>query len=433
MSADMLMGLDLEVKRILKTLALILVLIAAIVLIPSHGISQKAFKKLTVQDVIDLLTGDVPSDQVAQEAEKAGISFQVTPSVAKQIRDAGGTDDLIRVLRNLAPHTPAAPANPPRTVPATSPPTLLIESSPGQSEVYVDDEPVGSTSQQGHLKLTQLAPGQHRVRISLSGFQDYEETITLAGGRVTSVTATLQRLEAPQVVNPQPSPEPPSPQPEAPPTVSATQAGYLGVMPLTQQPSGSRGVVISAAQPGGPAAQAGLKAYDTVLAVNGQPVTTPQDLRATLASHQAGEIVQITWYNGSNTVTRPIRLSAAPARSMVQPNMPPSLMPHKGVVTFSVAHDHGQSGKDYCTGMMSIGNGMIYYKGLKGTNGVHNFEISLTSVREARRNAVYLVAIGAFHIRLKRGTNYNFVVINQQGQYQPPDAILTAIDDARGR
>ena len=101
MSADMLMGVDLEVKCILKTLALLLALIAAIALIPSNGTAQKATKKLTVQDVIDLLTGDVPSDQVAKEAEKAGISFQVTASVAKQIHDAGGTDDLIRVLRSL--------------------------------------------------------------------------------------------------------------------------------------------------------------------------------------------------------------------------------------------------------------------------------------------------------------------------------------------
>jgi hypothetical protein len=57
----------------------------------------------------------------------------------------------------------------------------------------------------------------------------------------------------------------------------------------------------------------------------------------------------------------------------------------------------------------------------------------LNSVREARRNVAYLVKLGAFHIRLKKGTNYNFVAINQQTQPQPPDPILTAIDNARGR
>jgi hypothetical protein len=206
-------------------------------------------------------------------------------------------------------------------------------------------------------------------------------------------------------------------------------------MPMTQQPAGARGVVISGSQPGSPASHVGIKPYDTILAVNGQPVTTPQDLRATLSSHQAGEMVQITWYNGSNTVTRPVQLAAQPSQPAVQSNLPPSLQPHgnKGITTFNVAHDHGQSGKEYCTGVMTIGNGMIYYKGVKGTNGVHNFEIPLNSVKEARRNAVYLVNLGAFHIRLRKGTNYNFVVINQQGQFVAPDTLLTAIDDASGK
>ena len=112
--------------------------------------------------------------------------------------------------------------------------------------MYVDDEPVGTTSQQGRLKLTQLTPGRHSVRISMSGFQDYEETITLAGGQVTTVAATLQRPEAPPVVTPQPSPEPPNPEPEAPP----------------------------------------------------------------------------------------------PVQGAAEPNLPPSLLPHRGLVTFAVAHDH---------------------------------------------------------------------------------------------
>jgi hypothetical protein len=415
-------------KRNPGIFALLLALIAVFALVPSQGKAQKS-KKLTEQDVIDLLTGDVPSDDVAREARKLGISFQVTTSVAKRIHDAGGTDDLIGVLRTLAPPAPSAPTTTPRPAPAVSPPVLVIESNPGQSQVYVDDEPMGSTSQQGRLRMTHLAAGDHHVRISLSGYQDHEETVTLVAGGVATVAATLQRPAEPPV-----TPPPTPPPTEEPPTASLGQAGYLGVQPMMQQPAGARGVVISGVLPGGPADQAGIKAYNTILAVNGQPVTTPQDLKGTLANHQAGEVVQITWYNGSTNVTRQIRLAAAPApgQATVQPSAPPSLtnMPHKGFVTFTVAHDHGQGGKDYCVGVMSIGNGMIYYK---SNNGVHTFQIPLSSVREVRKNAVYLVAIGAFHIRLNRGTNYNFVAINQQGQYQPPDTILTAIDNAMGR
>ena len=341
-------------KCITKTFALLLALSAAIVLIPSLGNAQKPTKKLAKQDVIDLLTGDVPSADVAKVAREAGISFQVTASVEKEIRDAGGTDDLIRALRTLAPAAPAAPTGNPHNAPATSSPVLVIESSPGQSQVYVDDEPVGSTSQQGRLKLTRFAAGDHRVRISLGGYRDHEETVTLAAGETTTVAATLQRPEAAPVSAP-----PLSPQTEETPTVNPGQAGYLGVQAMQQQPAGSRGVVIAGTQPGGPADQAGLKAYDTILTVNGQQVTTGQALRTALASHQAGEAVQITWYNGSTNVTRQIRLAAAPAQAQVpaQPDTPPTLtnMPHNGFVTFTVAHDHGQSGKDYCVGVMSIG------------------------------------------------------------------------------
>ncbi len=432
------MGSNSGGRKIHKTLTLLLALIAVIALFPSLGNSQKVGKKLTKQDIIDLLTGDVPSDQVAQEAQKAGISFQVTTSVANEIRGAGGTDALIRVLQSLAPRAPAAPVNPPRSGTSTSPAVLVIESRPGQSQVYVDDEPVGSTSQQGRLRLTRLAPGSHSVRISLGGYEDHEETITLAGGQVTTVAATLQRAEAPEpppVVTPQPNP-----QPEEPPVVNTSQGGYLGVRPMDQQPAGARGVVISVATPGGPADLAGLKTSDTILSVNGRPVTTPLALRQALASHQVGEVVQITWYNGSNNVTRQIRLEAppVPGQATTQQITPPSLsnMPRNGFVTFTVGHDHGpngQGGNNYCVGIMSIGNGFIYYKGTKGTNGVHDYEIPLKSIKEARRNTVYLVNIGAFHIRLKKGTNYNFVAINEQGQYQPPDPILEAIDNARGK
>jgi hypothetical protein len=79
---------------------------------------------------------------------------------------------------------------------------------------------------------------------------------------------------------------------------------------------------------------------------------------------------------------------------------------------------------------MSNSNGLICYK---ADNGVHVFEIPLKSVKEVRRNAVYLVGYGAFHIPLKRGNiNYNFAALNPQGQPEPPDAILTAIDNAMG-
>jgi hypothetical protein len=105
----------------------------------------------------------------------------------------------------------------------------------------------------------------------------------------------------------------------------------------------------------------------------------------------------------------------------------------QAVTSFYVAHDHGQNGQNYCAGILTIGNGMIIYKGLKGNGPIHNYEIPLSTVKEARKNAIYLRLLGAFHIKLTKGSEYNFVALNQQGQFQPPDTVLTAIDAALGK
>jgi hypothetical protein len=157
-------------------------LTAAMVLLPSLA---KGANKLTKQDIIDLLAGNVSSADIAAAARKSGISFPVTPDVEEEIRAAGGTVDLIRTLRSISPAPPPTPQAP-------SPAVLMIESNPGQSQVYIDDEPMGSTSQSGRLKLSRLGTGVHRVRISLNGYQDHEETVTLSEGQVTTIAATLQ-------------------------------------------------------------------------------------------------------------------------------------------------------------------------------------------------------------------------------------------------
>jgi PEGA domain/PDZ domain len=421
---------------ILKSLALLLIMAAVCMLVPSSAQAQTAGKKLTKQDVIDLLTGDVSSEDVAKQAEKSGIAFQMTPAVEHEIRGAGGTDALINALKSLSPAAPAAPRNNPAPS-SSAPPVLMIEASPGQSEVYVDDEPIGSTSREGRLKLTRLTAGSHRVRISLSGYQDHEETVTLTGGAVTTVATSLQKAAVPQISPPSQPPSLPAPV-EPPPAAPSGQPGYLGILPMEQQPAGARGVVISGAAPGGPGSQIGLKTYDVILAVNGQAVATPDALRAALSSHRAGETVNITWFNGSTNVTKATRLSAyPPTQTAVESSKPPTLsaMPHHGFVSFYVAHDHQASATNYCAGVMSIGNGMIYYKGTRGPGLIHTFEIPLNSVKEARRNGFYLANLGAFHIKLINGTNYNFVVLNPQNQkqYMAPDEILKAIDHAMGK
>ena len=274
-------------------------------------------------------------------------------------------------------------------------------------------------ARRGVSKLTRVVAGDHHVRIAQNGYQDYEQNVTLAAGETATVTATLQQVQTPvpEPVNPKPEP----PNPVTP--VNPGTPGYLGVQ--AKASVAGRGVMVVSTAPGGPAAQAGLQPNNVILAVNGQSVNSPAELRSALAGHQAGEAVQISWYNGASTVTRSVQLSG-------QAPVPP---PPVSTASFAMAHDHGQSAQNYCTGVMTIANGTIYYKGVKGSTGnnIHSYQIPLDTIKEARRNTVYLVNLGAFHIRTKKNSNFNFVALDQNGKPGPPDAVLTAIDAAMGR
>jgi len=369
--------------------------------------AQKNSKPLTKQDVLDLLAGDVPPERVAAIVRERGVSFELTRAVEEQIRQAGGNDELLKVVREVAPKPSASPAG--RAV-------LLIDAKPGGARVYLDDEPVGTTSPEGRLKLSSLSPGAHRVRLAHRDFQDHEETVQLTSGETTRVNTNLVAAATTPVQTPA--------QPGATvtnPTPAVTGApGYLGVRPAGQQPAGSKGVVISDAAAGAPADRAGLKPSDTIISIGGREVRTPQELEAALAGHKAGETVEVTWSSGGSVTTKSIQLSARWVGASDQP----------GIVRLPVMHDHGSSGRDYCVGVMAIGNGMIQYA---STNGTHAFNFPLRDVDEATKNVAYLANLNAFHIRLVKGDIYNFVALDSHGQFQPPDAVLAAIDHAMGK
>lgn len=282
----------------------------------------KAQKKaLTKEDVLGLLTGDVPPERVVAIVRERGVSFKLTRAVEEQIRQAGGNDELLKAIRELAPKPPASPpskAKPATTKPRAGPPVLLIEATPGGARVYIDDEPVGTTSPEGRLKLSTLLPGAHQVRLASRGFQDHEETVQLTSGETTRVATNLVAA-APRPAQPRVQPVAPATNPTA--TASGAPA-YLGVRFVKQQPVGSRGAVISDVAPGGPADRAGLKPNDTIVRIGGREVRTPQDLQAAIAGHKAGETIEVTWSSGSSVTTKSIQLSARPVGAPSQGSHP---------------------------------------------------------------------------------------------------------------
>jgi serine/threonine-protein kinase len=209
---------------------------------------------------------------------------------------------------NIAPTGTAASAvvKPPAPPKSSGPPILLIEATPGDARVYIDDESAGITSPKGRLKITTLSPGAHRVRLAHRSFQDHEETVRLTSGETTLVASNLQAADTTPV---QALAKPAATITNPTATVSVAP-GYLGVRAVEHQPAGSRGVVILDTAPGGPADRAGLKPNDTILSIGGRRLRAPQDLQAAMASHKAGETVEVIWSSGSSVVTKSIRLSA---------------------------------------------------------------------------------------------------------------------------
>jgi hypothetical protein len=92
--------------------------------------------------------------------------------VSKTVTVSGGSTTQVSVTLNQVP-------------PETG--TIYVVSTPQGANAYVDGVYYGITP----ALATGLSPGNHQVRISLSGFQDWVGTVYVASGSTTTVTQTL--------------------------------------------------------------------------------------------------------------------------------------------------------------------------------------------------------------------------------------------------
>jgi len=143
-------------------------------------------KPLSVKDVMELLKGSVPSSEIAHVVAQNGISFRMADELESQFREAGATDELIDALKKASPPEETTPP-----APATG--TLEIQSQPGEAQVYVNDEPKGITGPGGELRLSGMAPGTYRMRVSLAGYKTWENSVTVTAGETVTPFVTLEK------------------------------------------------------------------------------------------------------------------------------------------------------------------------------------------------------------------------------------------------
>lgn len=94
--------------------------------------------------------------------------------------------------------------------------------------------------------------------------------------------------------------------------VGDLSAGYAKAFGYT---GGGTGAFLDDVEPGTPAAKAGLKRGDIILALNGAPVNSSGDLTARIASTAPGTTVQLKVFRDGKTFNVPVTLGTLPEQS----------------------------------------------------------------------------------------------------------------------
>ncbi|HET6909046.1 MAG TPA: trypsin-like peptidase domain-containing protein [Mycobacteriales bacterium] len=96
-------------------------------------------------------------------------------------------------------------------------------------------------------------------------------------------------------------------------TVHIGPRGMIGVSVADVSATPGAGAQVQSVSSGSPAAKAGIHAGDTIIAIDGSPVRTTDDLGTLIKKHGAGEKVTVTWITGAGVRhTASVTLIAGP-------------------------------------------------------------------------------------------------------------------------
>ena len=95
---------------------------------------------------------------------------------------------------------------------------------------------------------------------------------------------------------------------------------YLGISLVTVTPAiassynlaTEEGGMVYLVVPGTPAEQAGLQAYDVITRINGEGVTTADDVVLAIRAHEVGDTIEITYFRGTRETTTSATLVERP-------------------------------------------------------------------------------------------------------------------------
>ncbi len=395
--------------------------------------------------------------EIIRAVNERGVNFLVTPEVEAEFRTAGARPEMIDALRTN--YRPAAPAG--NTTNTGGEPTKA--GNTGEGSRTPANVPAGAPLGKNEI-ITMLQGGVPSARVeqfveargvSFELNQEITHEIMAAGGTRSLIGAISEKSVASS----------------KPPAGSTGDYSGIGATLEERTVGGQTYILIAATAQDSPAARAGLRKGDRLMAVDGQStagmhaneianmVRGQNGSVATLTVQRAGsgrsETLRITreavaqaafsgpdyddltdqavyamqtnnGLHGIQLLQQAIRLD--PSRptayqllgyaqlygafdiASAEQSMR-AAMERGGSAVFYVYHDHGigNFASGYCEGSFFVTKSGVSYK---AKDGNHTFEAEKAGIKEAKTNSFMGAAYGAFHIKVIQADgktkNYNF-------------------------
>ena len=100
-----------------------------------------------------------------------------------------------RLFERNGPSLADIPFHPAALLPAPEPPrtaNLNIRTQPGNAQAYLNDEFRGTSSSEGNLAVSNLKPGNYRLRLTLIGYKEWTQSLDLVADDNQNIEARLE-------------------------------------------------------------------------------------------------------------------------------------------------------------------------------------------------------------------------------------------------
>jgi len=129
----------------------------------------------------------IPLPRRKQAIQNRGLDFAATPEQLDQLKAAGATDDLLKLVKKKAKPGPAGPAEPKEDPQGA----VAITCAPSECEVSVNGTLVGPT-EDGKLEIEKLHPGKWTVDLKKDGFIGQQSSVEVQAGVTIPLNVTLE-------------------------------------------------------------------------------------------------------------------------------------------------------------------------------------------------------------------------------------------------